>query len=62
MVKHTLDDNDIERIIHAYHHDPFEVLGAHVVAWEGEQVVVVRAMVPHADTLTVVAENGDEYD
>ncbi|MBN1580554.1 MAG: 1,4-alpha-glucan branching protein GlgB [Anaerolineae bacterium] len=60
-MKSTLGSDDIERIIYAYHHDPFEVLGAHLVSWEGEQVVAVRAMVPHADTLAVVAENGDAY-
>lgn len=57
----TLSAQEMDRIVQMRHHDPFDVLGAHVVEWEGERAVAVRAMVPHADTLTVVAENGDEY-
>ncbi len=57
----TLSAHEMNRIVQMRHHDPFDVLGAHIVEWEGERVVAVRAMVPHADTLTVVAENGDEY-
>ncbi|MBN1935526.1 MAG: 1,4-alpha-glucan branching protein GlgB [Anaerolineae bacterium] len=60
-MKTTLSADQMNRIVQMRHHDPFDVLGAHVVEWEGEQVVTVRAMVPHADTLTVVAAGGDEY-
>ncbi len=60
-MKTTLTDEQINRIVKMSHHDPFEVLGAHIVEWKGQPVVVVRAMVPHADRLTVVAADGTEY-
>jgi len=60
-MKTTLTDEQINRIVKMSHHDPFEVLGAHIVEWKGQSVVVVRAMVPHADRLTVVAADGTEY-
>ncbi len=57
----TLSDEQLDRIIYFGHHDPFEVLGAHIVTWEGKQTVVVRAMLPHAAKLVVVAQDGGEY-
>ncbi len=40
----------LQRILHASHHDPFEVLGRHV---QGKQVMV-RAFLPHADQVEII--------
>jgi len=40
---------DLERIIHARHHDPFAVLGKHLM--EGKEIV--RAHLPHANEATI---------
>ena len=45
---------DVEHIIAARHGDPFQVLGMHETA----QGMVVRAFVPHAETLEVVDAKG----
>ncbi|RPI04748.1 MAG: 1,4-alpha-glucan branching protein GlgB [Ignavibacteriae bacterium] len=50
-MKSTASADAVQRIIHAEHHDPFSVLGAHVVTVKGKHVVAVRAFLP--DTLAV---------
>lgn len=42
-------DSSITRILEARHHDPFAVLGKHVVAGEA----IVRAFIPHAAEVTI---------
>lgn len=46
--------DDVYRIIYTDHHDPFQVLGAHVVTLDGKTCVAIRAFIPDAESLTVV--------
>jgi 1,4-alpha-glucan branching enzyme len=52
----TVPEDQLNRIIYAYHHDPFEVLGAHIVALKGQPIVSVRAFLPLAQEAWVVVE------
>ncbi|HEY4612760.1 MAG TPA: hypothetical protein VII11_07225, partial [Bacteroidota bacterium] len=55
----TVPQEDIRRIIAADHHDPFQILGAHVVNLDGKNVVVVRAFLPDAsEAIVIEEENG----
>jgi 1,4-alpha-glucan branching enzyme len=52
----------IEKIIHSAHQDPFEVLGAHVIKSGNKECVAVRALMPDAAEITVVDLQSDrEY-
>ncbi len=35
----TVSQEQLNKIIYSYHHDPFEVLGAHVVKVKGTRLV-----------------------
>lgn len=50
----TLPDGAIQAIIHAYHGDPFAVLGPH----EHEHGIVVRAFLPFAPAVTLMPHDG----
>jgi 1,4-alpha-glucan branching enzyme len=50
----TIAPEQIERIVWNQHHDPFEVLGPHLIDIDGKPVWAVRAFLPNADTATVV--------
>jgi len=52
----TLSTEEINRIVYAYHHDPFQVLGAHQATLDGVPAVVLRAFVPQANEMAVVAD------
>ncbi len=52
----TVTQDQLNRIIYAYHHDPFEVLGAHVVKLARKPLVSVRAFLPMAERAWVVRE------
>ena len=52
-MKAAVLDAELQRIADARHHDPFEVLGRHVIGDE----VVVRAFMPHARSVAI--EEGD---
>jgi 1,4-alpha-glucan branching enzyme len=54
----TISQEDLARIVHAYHHDPFQVLGAHVVAANGQERVSVRAFLPFAEQAWVALPAG----
>jgi len=51
----TLSTTDIDRIIYATHHDPFQVLGAHVLEVGGGPAVAIRAFLPTASEVVVLA-------
>lgn len=52
----------VNRIIGNQHHDPFEVLGPHVVEQDGKTVWVVRAYLPNAEEAWVIRpEERQEY-
>ena len=53
-MKTTAPIEDLYRIIHNDHHDPFQVLGAHTLDVKGKRCVVVRAFQPDAESVTVV--------
>jgi 1,4-alpha-glucan branching enzyme len=56
-MKPILSSDEINRIVHAYHHDPFQVLGAHVATVDDAPAVVVRAFLPQAQEVSVVADD-----
>ncbi|MFZ2956612.1 MAG: 1,4-alpha-glucan branching protein GlgB [Candidatus Ozemobacteraceae bacterium] len=61
-VKRLTSDEDIQQIIHTDHHDPFQILGCHVVEVDGKKAVVVRAFLPDAMAAQVVdATHGTRY-
>ncbi len=52
----NLSTEQIQRIVYASHHDPFDVLGAHLLS-DGEQSrVVIRAMLPQATEAHILAD------
>ncbi len=53
-MKTTAPIDDVYRVIFNDHHDPFQVLGAHIIHIDGKKAIVIRAFVPDADKLTVV--------
>jgi len=50
----TVASEQIDRIIWNQHHDPFEVLGPHMVQLDGKTVWAVRAYLPNADAAWVI--------
>lgn len=55
----TVTDDELSRILHASHYDPFQVLGAHVVEREGRPMVAVRAFLPQAERVWVAPLDGE---
>ena len=58
-MKTTAPIEEVYRVIHNDHHDPFRVLGAHTTVTNGATVVVVRSFLPLAQTVTVVASEAE---
>jgi 1,4-alpha-glucan branching enzyme len=64
----TVTKDQLDRIINARHHDPFEVLGAHVVTrspgassgLRGKGAVAIRAFLPFAEQAWIVPVAGPE--
>jgi len=55
----TTRREDLNKILHTYHHDPFEVLGAHVVEVKTKKrQVCIRAFLPFAEEAWVVTSDG----
>ncbi len=53
---------ELQKIIHSMHPDPFEVLGAHIVTWGGREAVAIRAFLPDARELSVIrTATGQRY-
>jgi 1,4-alpha-glucan branching enzyme len=50
----TVPNDQLNRILDSDHHDPFEVLGAHVVEVDGAPVVSIRAHLPFAERVWVM--------
>ena len=62
-MKSTASADAVNRIINTDHHDPFSVLGAHVVDIKGKRAVAVRAFLPEAKQVSViVAATSNEYE
>ena len=58
----TVPEDQIRKIVFAYHHDPFQVLGAHQVEVGGHAMVAVRAFLPEAREAFVVDDAGQTYE
>jgi 1,4-alpha-glucan branching enzyme len=56
-MKPVLSDDEINRIVYAYHHDPFQVLGAHVATIDNTPAIVIRAFLPQAREVSVLADD-----
>jgi 1,4-alpha-glucan branching enzyme len=56
----TIATDQLERIVHGAHHDPFQVLGAHPVQVDGSSMIAVRALRPEAREVTLVRSDTDE--
>ena len=50
----SVPPDQLEKIIRGNHHDPFEVLGAHLVRLRGQPTVSIRACLPFAEQAWVV--------
>ena len=56
----TASEVEILQILRGEHHNPFQILGAHLVSLEGKPAVAIRAYLPHAVSATVLpSESGD---
>ncbi|MBI5474740.1 MAG: 1,4-alpha-glucan branching protein GlgB [Ignavibacteriae bacterium] len=53
----TASIDDVYRIIYNDHHDPFQVLGQHILNVKGKNSVVIRAFLPDADTLSAIEDS-----
>jgi 1,4-alpha-glucan branching enzyme len=60
-MKPTVSETQIKQIVFAYHHDPFQVLGAHPLEVEGQARVAIRAFLPEASQAFVIDDAGQEY-
>ena len=50
----TIAPEQIDRIVWNQHHDPFEVLGPHMIQQDGKTVWAVRAYLPQAESASIV--------
>ncbi len=50
----TITPDQVDRIIHNQHHDPFEILGSHLIDQDGKPAWIVRAYLPSAKAAWVV--------
>ncbi|MBP7634422.1 1,4-alpha-glucan branching protein GlgB [Candidatus Ozemobacteraceae bacterium] len=58
----SINKEAIEAIIRTEHHDPFQILGLHIVEEKGKKAVVVRAFLPDAVKACVIdARHGDQF-
>lgn len=53
----TAPIDEVYRIVFTDHHDPFQVLGAHLIDQEATKRVAVRAFIPGAEIVSVVARD-----
>lgn len=53
-MKTTVEQKEINKIVHADHHDPFNVLGIHHVHVNGERGVSIRAFLPEAVEVSAI--------
>src|SRR3972149_4900215 len=54
LIKTTVEQKEINKIVHADHHDPFNVLGIHHVHVNGEKGVSIRAFLPEAVEVSAI--------
>jgi len=56
-MRFTVSQDQLDKIIGGSHHDPFQVLGAHLVTLRGRPAVSVRAFLPQAERVWVVEQS-----
>ncbi len=56
----TVSHQQLTRIVHGYHHDPFEVLGIHKIEYEGRAQTVIRVFRPDAQRVNVLRHDTGE--
>jgi 1,4-alpha-glucan branching enzyme len=61
MMVSTVSEDQVRQIVFAYHHDPFRVLGAHLVEVDGQKKVAIRAFLPETREAFVVDDGGEEH-
>jgi len=49
---------DILKVVNSEHHDPFSIMGIHLVNKKGKKAVVIRAFLPEAQDVSVVLDSG----
>ncbi len=49
-----INSSAIQAIVRTDHHDPFQILGAHVAEFKGKKCVAVRAFLPDAERVEVI--------
>ena len=54
----TVSQDELDRIRRSSHHDPFEVLGAHVVKVKTARLVSIRAFLPLAEQAWAITAEG----
>ncbi len=55
-MKTTAPTDDVYRVIHTDHHDPFSVLGAHIIQVGGAPALAIRAFLPESPSASVILE------
>jgi 1,4-alpha-glucan branching enzyme len=55
----TAPAEEIAQILRAEHGDPFHILGIHLVEFQGQKAIAIRAFLPHARGAWVVRGPGD---
>ena len=58
-MKPTISEAEITKIVAVEHHDPFTVLGNHVVQVNRGRAVAIRVYDPFADRIVVVDDDSD---
>jgi 1,4-alpha-glucan branching enzyme len=58
-MKPTITKQEINKIVQAIHHDPFDILGIQKKVVRKKQVVAIRTFVPHAREIAVI-EKGEK--
>ena len=56
----TVTQDQLNRVLYTHHHDPFEVLGAHVVKAKSTRLVSIRAFLPYAEKAWAITADGVE--
>ena len=59
LLPSTASVEDVYRIIFTDHHDPFTVLGIHIIKKDDKDVVAIRAFLPDAKEAFVIEVEGD---
>jgi len=52
----TAPVDEVYRVIHTDHHDPFQILGMHPVTVKGKPGLAIRAFLPDSEKVSLVPE------